>query len=117
MFINFIKNFNEAKPTIKATKHPIIKGKIPTVDVTSPKSFASRMKAPNIAGIERINENSPDVFLSMPAIWEAEIVIPEREIPGSVPIPWAIPIKNPFRGETVFTTPSFSTCLLFRIED
>ena len=108
LLINFIKNFREISPTTKATRQPRINGKIPTVSVTLPKSFASRINAPTIAGIDKIKENSPEVFLSTPAIKEAEIVIPEREMPGSVPIPCAIPIKNPFNGETVVETPSFS---------
>ena len=60
-----------------------------------PKSFASRTKAPKIAGIESKNENSPAVSLSIFAKSEAEIVIPLREIPGKVPIPWANPTKRP----------------------
>ena len=96
MFIIFIKNFKDNNPKTKAAKQPRINGKAPTDSDTPPKSFASRIKAPRIAGIERIKENSPAVFLSIPQTKEAEIVIPDREIPGKVPQPCSQPIKSPF---------------------
>ena len=66
------------------------------------RSFSSRMAAPRIAGIERIKEYFTANFLSNPQNVHAEIVVPEREIPGSVANPCAIPIRIPSPQETSF---------------
>ena len=42
------------------------------------------MFAPNIAGIERIKENLAASSLSNPAKMPTVIVVPERDIPGSI---------------------------------
>jgi len=43
-----------------------------------------RIVAPNMAGIERMNENLAASSLSNPANIPTVIVVPERDIPGSI---------------------------------
>lgn len=62
---------------------------IPTSKVSA--DFNSSINAASIAGTERRNENSPAVSRVKPENREAEIVLPEREIPGITPIPCAAP--------------------------
>ena len=85
--MSLIRNLSAKIPETKAAKKPTISGTIPTEEVTSPRSFASRINAPRTAGIESMKEYSQATFLSMPQKREAEIVVPEREIPGRVPSP------------------------------
>ena len=49
--------------------------------------LSSRINAARIAGIDNKKENSPAFSLSRPAKREAEMVLPEREIPGITPMP------------------------------
>jgi hypothetical protein len=45
------------------------------------------MNAAKIAGMDRRKENSPAALRSRPENRDAEMVIPERDIPGKTPIP------------------------------
>ena len=72
--------------------HPAIIGAAPIDEDISPKSFNSKMKAPKIAGMETINENSPARERFTPPKRAPAIVEPLREMPGKVPNPCIIPI-------------------------
>ena len=48
-----------------------------------------------VAGMDRMNEYFTANFRSSPQNVAAAIVLPERESPGSVAKPWAIPIRTP----------------------
>jgi len=54
----------------------------------------SNRMAPRIAGIERRKENFPESSRSRPQKSPVEMVAPDREIPGMIANPWAIPIMR-----------------------
>src|SRR5512139_2529984 len=53
----------------------------------------SNRVAPSIAGLESRKENFPESSRSRPQKSPMEIVAPDREIPGIMAIPWAMPMK------------------------
>ena len=90
----FINTDKAKKPERKAATQPAITAPTPIEELILPKSFNSRIKAPSMAGMESKKENSPAIFLSTPHNKAPAIVLPEREIPGNTPKPWAKPIPN-----------------------
>ena len=74
----------------------------PIDELTSPKSLSSSTKAPKIAGIETIKENSPAALLFTPPNKAPAIVEPLRLIPGNVPKPCIKPINKDCFTETPF---------------
>ena len=72
--------------------HPTTTGAIPIEEETSPKSFASKINAPRIAGIDAIKEYSPATCLFTPQERAPAIVEPLLEMPGKVPNPCARPM-------------------------
>lgn len=90
----FMNSARDKNPLAKAAAQPAITGTAPIDELTSFKSLTSSKKAPNIAGILTMKENSPAMSLVTPQSSAPEIVEPLREIPAMVPIPCATPIKR-----------------------
>ena len=65
-------------------------------------SFNSSTSAPRIAGIDIKNEYFTAKLRLKPLSRHAVIVVPERDNPGSVAIPCAIPTPNAFVYVTLF---------------
>ena len=80
-----------AKPTAKATKVAQIKL------LSSRLLPISNMPAPKITGIDIKKENFIALFSFKPRKSPAEIVLPEREMPGKIAITWAKPIQSASR--------------------
>ena len=59
-------------------------------------SIAVRSPAPAMAGIASKNENLAASSEDNPIINPAQIVAPERDIPGMMANAWAKPMQNPF---------------------
>ena len=64
------------------------------------RSLISSTAAPRIAGIDRMNEYFTANLRSKPQKVHAAMVVPDREIPGKVANPCAIPISTPSPQET-----------------
>lgn len=95
--ISLIDNIPTIKARIKASIRPIGETAIETfVCAISKISIKSDNK---IIGKLMTNENLVDSFLSTPAKSPALIVAPEREIPGKIASPCAMPIKRASREE------------------
>ena len=62
--------------------------------MVSPTSRILRATAPSIAGIESRKEYSAAVFAGIPKNSASEIVVPEREMPGVIAQPCAIPMSG-----------------------
>jgi len=86
----FIKKVNAKIPTPKATAVPI---KTVPRSETVPIFLYSNRVAPSIAGMERRKENFPESSRSKPQKSPVEMVAPDREIPGMMATPWAIPMR------------------------
>lgn len=88
-------NFNASVPEINATKKETTSGKIGTLTTSTP--FAISKTSTNIVakmiGMLIRNECFETSFLSPPLSTPAHIVEPERDIPGKIAIPCAIPMK------------------------
>jgi hypothetical protein len=97
--IIFIRKVRDKIPIPKATAVPIRMVSIPKTISTF---LNSNRVAPRIAGIDSRKENLPESSLSRPQKSPVEIVAPDREIPGIMAAPWAIPIR------TASTHPPFS---------
>jgi len=80
-------------PTKKLTINPANKL---TSSVLSAKSifFASNIAAPKMTGIAAKKEREKLLYLSIPLNKSAEIVMPEREIPGIIAMLWVRPKIN-----------------------
>jgi hypothetical protein len=98
LFITWIKNFIEIKPTIAETRIPItydIKGiEYIWARVSSSEVTISKMDAPRIAGIDRRNEYFTKLgivnFLNIPM----DKVAPLLETLEKIDRPWPTPIKS-----------------------
>ena len=82
-----MSHVRERYPEANAAAHPVMTTSNPIELATSPRSFASRINAPRMAGIETMKENSPALLLGTPQNNAPEIVEPLLEIPGKVPMP------------------------------
>ena len=59
-----------------------------------PNFLTSKTVAPRIAGMERRKEKRAERSRSNPQKRPVDMVAPDREIPGMMAIPWAIPIRT-----------------------
>ena len=98
-----IKSVKEKRPTKKAT---IIPRRPLWTSIPDPIFRDSKKVAPRMAGTERRKENLPESSRSSPQKSPVDMVAPDREIPGMMATPWAIPIR------TESTHPIFSMSLL-----
>lgn len=88
-------NFSASVPEINATKNETISGKTGTLITSAPfaiSKISTNIEAKMIGMLIR-KECFETSFLSPPLSTPAHIVEPEREIPGKIAIPCAIPIK------------------------
>lgn len=88
-------NFSASVPEINATKKERISGKTGTLTTSVPcaiSKISTNIDAKMIGMLIR-NECFETSFLSPPLSTPAQIVEPERDIPGKIAIPCAIPIK------------------------
>jgi hypothetical protein len=91
---NRINTLSAAYPVRKDTKNPVaIVMKF--IEIFAPPCVFnnSKMDAPRIDGIARRNEYNPENFRDAPEYKLADIVAPEREIPGSIASICTTPIK------------------------
>src|SRR5688572_4375895 len=72
----------------------------------------SRRPAPNVIGMDKRNEKRTAAVLWRPRKSPVVMVIPERETPGMIAIPWATPIRiaedHEIDSTGVVPTPRFS---------
>ena len=92
MLINLRRILIEKKLEITEARKPKRIEMKPTSSNVLPAWLSLSKVAPSIAGIKIKNENFAAFIGSTPNIRRKEIVIPEREIPGSIDNPWKTPI-------------------------
>jgi len=93
--INRKRNFNAAYPDKKETKKPITAACVfNTLPVSAEVIMNLTKEAPKIEGIARRKEYVPENPRAAPKNRLAEIVDPEREIPGSIENAWTAPITT-----------------------
>ena len=98
LFNILIKNLIENTPTSAEIKIPRKSGKFIIISESVFINFIIPSKpAPKVAGRANKKEYSVAKGLFKPLNNPATIVEPEREIPGIMAIPWAVPIKRESR--------------------